>query len=106
MWTLGNYSRFIEPGALRIQASCEEKEILVSAFMDEANGQLTLVLLNTSEKDQIANFNFRDLNPGLLRPYLTSYREEHSLYPLDKFDAVHAFEIPARSALTFITSIP
>jgi len=105
MWTLGNYSRFIAPGAVRIQASCDEKELLVTAFRDEANGQITLVLLNISEESRIATFDFEGMDLQLLRPYITSDMQGHKLYPLERFDAGNAFEIPPSCAITFTSSI-
>lgn len=104
MWTLGNFSRFIEPGARRIYASCEEEGLLVSTFLDDANNRLTTVVLNTTENNQIASFQFGGMKIAALRPYITSDYEEHNLFPLESLDADVAFEIPALCAITFTSS--
>jgi hypothetical protein len=105
MWTLGNYSRFIVPGARRIYASCDEEGLLVTSFLDEANKGLTIVVLNTTEESQIASFQFGGMEIAAVRPYITSDFEGHNLYPLELLDAHSAFEIPARCAITFTSSI-
>jgi O-glycosyl hydrolase len=105
LWTLGNFSRFIEPGSIRIQAGCEDKDLLVTAFYNDIQEQLTLVLLNTSEEKKIATFETQGINLRQLRPYITSDQEEHNLYPLEHLDANYAFEIPASCAITFTASI-
>jgi len=105
LWTLGNYSRFIEPGAVRIQAGCDEDKLLVSAFLDEAKQHITVVILNGSEENQIATFEFEGMKPGILKPYITSDVEGHKLFPLEGLKAGNAFEIPAKCGITFTGSI-
>ncbi len=50
-YVTGNYSKYLELGAARIDASCDDKEILLTAF--EKNGRITLIAANLSgaEKD-------------------------------------------------------
>ncbi len=63
MWAMGNYSRFVRPGMVRVHAALndssgvteEANELMVTAFKDNAKKQLVLVLVNYSaEKQQIA----------------------------------------------------
>jgi O-glycosyl hydrolase len=53
LWVLGNFSRFIRPGMVRIKSELSEEQspengILVSAFKDPENGGLVYVFVNQS----------------------------------------------------------
>ncbi|WP_249600984.1 glycoside hydrolase [Zunongwangia pacifica] len=53
LWTLGNYSRFIRPGAQRIQLKTEgelPEEILVSGFNSTDDQQYIIVVVNPLDK--------------------------------------------------------
>ena len=55
LWVLGNYSRFIRPGMIRVQCELSEEQspengLLVSAYKDSANEQLVYVITNLSEE--------------------------------------------------------
>ncbi|SFC21942.1 O-Glycosyl hydrolase [Zunongwangia mangrovi] len=75
LWALGNYSRFIRPGAKRIQINSEEQlpeEILISGFRSPDNQENVLVIINPlNRKIQVQFKN----NEKLLTPrssYVTS----------------------------------
>lgn len=56
LWVLGNYSRFIRPGMVRIKCELSEKQsikngLLASAYLNERNNDLVFVLTNLSEDD-------------------------------------------------------
>jgi hypothetical protein len=101
MWTIGNYSRFIEPGSIRIDADCSADGLMVSAFTNPETQQLTVVVLNNSDQSHIAAIDVVGIELKSLRPYITSDFVEHDLFPLMEIDAGDAFEIPAKCALTF-----
>jgi O-glycosyl hydrolase len=55
LWVLGNYSRFIRPGMVRIKCELSEEQspengVLASAYLDPENGRQVLVLVNLSEE--------------------------------------------------------
>ncbi|MCK5694675.1 MAG: hypothetical protein KAI08_17540, partial [Bacteroidales bacterium] len=55
LWVLGNYSRFIRPGMIRVQCELSKEQspengVLVSAYKDSANEQLVYVVTNLSEE--------------------------------------------------------
>lgn len=55
LWVLGNYSRFIRPGMVRIKCEVEPKQsvgngLLASAYR-QADGDIVLVLVNLSEQE-------------------------------------------------------
>ena len=52
LWALGNYSRYIQPGSVRVGLALEgvdNEQVKASAWLDEANGQLVLVVINNRE---------------------------------------------------------
>lgn len=50
LWALGNYSRFIRPGMVRIDAALNatDSSCMASAFADPATGRIVIVLVNSS----------------------------------------------------------
>ena len=101
MWTLGNYSRFINQGAKRIDVACNESDLLVTAFTHKELNELTIVILNTSEENMVAQFDLKGISPESLRPYITADIDMCNLYPVENLDTDFAFEIPAQSSITF-----
>ncbi|MCB8944955.1 MAG: xylanase [Ardenticatenaceae bacterium] len=53
LWVLGNYSRFIQPGAVRLEAALAEEDALVrlSAWQHEERGETVMVLINNRADD-------------------------------------------------------
>lgn len=52
LWTLGNYSRFVRPGAIRLEAASDNEAVLVSAYHHPPTDVLTIVLINNSVEPQ------------------------------------------------------
>jgi hypothetical protein len=55
LWVLGNYSRFIRPGMIRVQCELSKEQspengVLVSAYKDSANEKLVYVVTNLSKE--------------------------------------------------------
>jgi len=100
MWTLGNYSRFISPGATRIDVANDEDNLLITAFTHEERNELSIVILNLEDESLVVQFDWEGISPGSLRPYITSDIETYELYPLERIESGSAFEVPALCALT------
>lgn len=108
LWALGNYSRFVRPGMVRIHAqadragSLEEqsRDLMVSAFLDPDSDQAVVVLVNQANAEK--NLNLRgNLLKGKRSPadlYLTSEESdlEHSTVSWD------SFSIPSHSIATLV----
>jgi hypothetical protein len=75
-WTLGNYSRFIRPGMVRVGLSGPQNlhGLLATACLNPTTGQTVLVLVNNADTPQRIMFRFtRDTEtPGTFTPYVTS----------------------------------
>jgi O-glycosyl hydrolase len=46
LWALGNYSRFVRPGMVRVDATADDNDVLVSSFKDPTSGKLVVVIVN------------------------------------------------------------
>lgn len=76
LWALGNYSRFIKPDMKRIEVGLAQKssvkknykEVMLSAYKDEATSKLVLVAINYSSKDKTIDFSNYNIN----EKYVTS----------------------------------
>lgn len=97
MWVLGNYSRFIRPGAVRIKTTVNDNNALLVSAYKNTNHSITIVAVNSS-KDPV-NIALED-KIRKLRSYITS--DAGNLKPV----AVHhTITIPARSVITITGSI-
>ena len=50
LYATGNFSKYIQPGSVRVEVSCEDKELMLLAF--EKNGKTVLIAINPSEKEK------------------------------------------------------
>jgi len=107
LWVLGNYSRFIRPGAVRVEINtpgvAEQEELLVSSYINKQSNELVTVLINQGEKPAKV---FLKLNKGKLgkqTSYITS--ESSSLEPGKNFSSGSEIELKAQSVTTVISKI-
>lgn len=106
LWALGNYSRFVRPGAYRVdlQGANDKDGLMGSAYYHEEDTQLSIVLVNNSNETKPVNVNVDDLpgNKGAIqfKPYVTS--ENYDLEQLNLFPANKTFNVPPRSIVTLV----
>ncbi|WP_255584640.1 glycoside hydrolase [Zunongwangia sp. SCSIO 43204] len=102
LWTLGNYSRFIEPGSKRIKASVNTaSSLLSSAYIDKANSKITLVIINSENKEINIQPNLQDIEIQELKTYVTSKDYNLELIPNTKSN----IEVPAKSIISLVYKI-
>jgi len=110
LWALGNFSRFIRPGMVRVGVEYDDhrsltdaaNSIMASAYIDKKSHKLVVVLVNCLHEDQIIKIS--NLNGSLhlannrFDIYTTSETSDlrHGSTPADD---IH---IPARSVVTLI----
>ncbi|WP_455584333.1 glycoside hydrolase [Bacteroides sp.] len=116
MWVLGNYSRFIRPGAVRFEVSAfgengdlipggdtEQKGLMCSAYKN-GDGSWVMVLLNYSESERVFSFELeRKKKKRIWKQYRTSDKENESLSPVGICEEGEEIVIPARSVTTFVS---
>ena len=110
MWGVGNYARFVRPGAQRVQVDVpagktelqRAENLLVSAYTDADSKSLSIVAINSSAVAQKLKFNIQGLKVGKLKAYLTTNRKGDDLNPQKAMDANGEFTIPAKSIVTYV----
>lgn len=73
LWTLGNYSRFIRPGMVRVQCELSEPQsmkdgLLVSAWKNQKTGALVYVMINQGTKSLAVDLG----NKSIVKLFTTS----------------------------------
>jgi glucuronoarabinoxylan endo-1,4-beta-xylanase len=106
-WALGNFSKFIRPGFVRVSArsanSAWPDTLDVSAYKDLTTGKLVIVIIN---RDSSA-FTLKFTTVGYVAdsaeatPYVTSAILD--LEPQPKVSLLDAVSVPARSIVTYVT---
>lgn len=106
LWALGNYSRFIRPGSVRInlQGADNKDRLMGSAYYNKDENQLSIVFINYSYDDEKVKMVLNNLSKRIdlltLKAYVTS--ETQDLSELEIKDAQSVVDIPARSVVTLV----
>ena len=108
LWALGNYSRFVRPGMVRIRADFSDpktedyqaEHLMLSAYKDPGEKQLVMVFVNYSAAEQkvtlVNKGNGQRLADKVLECYITSQSESLKIISMD----AERMSIPARSVVT------
>lgn len=78
LYTLGNYSRFVRPGFVRLQANNNPSPgIYLSAFRDPKTGHFAVVVVNNNTTASTLSVQVAGVTggPGSVVPYVTSAKE-------------------------------
>lgn len=121
LWTLGNYSRFIRPGASRVEVTAPDGDgkfstdaatdpygLMCSAYVN-ADGKMAIVIINYSEKSQVASIKiepYRGVYFGKWSVFRTSDIEGESLKRIEhniSAAKLARMPFPPRSVTTFIS---
>lgn len=111
LWAMGNYSRFIRPGSVRIRllGANDKSGLLGSAYVNAEKNKLIIVFLNMSESEKpivISNYNLaNDKEIRNYTPYITSNNSDDNLKEFPSFSADSSYIVPARSAVTLVGEI-
>lgn len=116
LWVLGNYSRFIRPGAVRMsvrtkdkdgreveEGDTEQKGLMCSAYQN-TNRQWVMVVINYADKERTFTFDVDDAKAKSWQGYRTSDRADENLLPVEKLKKGQPVTVPARSVVTFVSN--
>ncbi|UCG59021.1 MAG: hypothetical protein JSU70_05830, partial [Phycisphaerales bacterium] len=106
-YTAMHYSKFIRPGARRIDSEPGFGAVQVGAFLHEKSGEVTVVAINPTEQERPLNLAFKNLD-GLvsLRAYRTSASENlQEVGEAAVSDNKAAFRMTPQSIVTFSGTI-
>jgi O-glycosyl hydrolase len=102
MWTLGNFSRFVRPGAKRIKVDTNQDGNLKTSAYKNESGDLVIVIINKGESSENVQFKFKGLSKKNAKRYETS--STNSLSLLGIIDISNSISIPKESVSTFVIS--
>ena len=104
LWALGNFSRFIRPGLVRVELAGPQdvNGLMASAYCDTTSKNIVLVFVNTAEQSQQVLLRTKLSLPVniTLTAYLTSSRA--SLAAGAPVDGGGIICVPARSVMTLV----
>lgn len=102
LWAFANFSRFIRPGATRIDATTDNAALHITAARN-TDGSYAIVVLNTSTSDQVTSFDLTNGNYGTtITPYLTnSTNDTAQQVTISAAGGSFSATIPARSLVTY-----
>ena len=103
LWTLGNFSRFIRPGMVRVELSGPQdvNGLMSSAFLDTSSQRVVVVFVNVSERGQSIRLQSAAATPKWFTPWFTSATQ--NLVAGEKIDAAKIFSIPPRCVVTLVS---
>ena len=105
MYTIGNFSKFIRPGFIRVDATEKPASgITASAYYGASNGQLVIVVINSGSSGSAMDFTVAGHQGGVSAvPWLTD--GSHSLVrqaPVAVSNNAFSYQLPSRSVVTFV----
>ncbi|KAJ6015867.1 hypothetical protein N7540_010458 [Penicillium herquei] len=105
-WAFAQFSKFVRPGARRIEASSSHSNVTVSSFENQ-NGKIATQLLNQLDLDIEVEIKVTGVGAGVVvRPYLTNNDYDLEVMGSLKTGSGGSFNtrVPARSMVSFVTS--
>ncbi|WP_343702907.1 glycoside hydrolase [Chitinophaga sp.] len=107
LWALGNYSRFVRPGMVRVDAALQNNtapetaaaNLMVSAYKNPATKEVVTVLINMTNKDEEISLSGLQLASPEVAVYTTSEKDElrHT-----QGNAAKGIALGARSVVTVV----
>jgi glucuronoarabinoxylan endo-1,4-beta-xylanase len=106
-YVMGNYSRFVRPGFVRVEATGSPlTHVLIAAFRDDPATRLVIVATNGLGTAHTQRFLLDGAELGSVSPWITSDElalEEQPAEPI--VDGAFTFTLPARSVTTFVADL-
>ncbi|MBK8021539.1 MAG: hypothetical protein IPK19_08945 [Chloroflexi bacterium] len=79
LWTLGNFSRFVRPGAVRVEVETGSEVVRASAYLEPESDNLTVVVINNSVEPQSIAFEGLPAGHAFVAIYETSEANDLAL---------------------------
>lgn len=111
LWALGNYSRFIRPGSVRVGVSSENVNIhnpnglMVSSFVNTRTNKLVTVIINYAKNDASFKIQVKGKDEVSFKPYITGPGDDEELKPLPAISSNEVLTIPKKSIITFVNDL-
>lgn len=103
-FAIGQYSRFVAPGAQRIEVQSTDSEVKSTAFLSDTN--LVMVVTNNSDFNQDVTFDLRGVTDDQFSRVRTSLTENWSVLPnVRAEESTFTITLPPNSIETLSTSL-
>ncbi len=107
LWAMGNYSKFIDPGYVRVDCALKTGDTYATAYEGvNENGEKEIVLVIVNDKSEALNIDFAGISGGYNRISVNVTSNSYSLKEtfFGEFNENTAVEIPRRSVATVVIS--
>jgi glucuronoarabinoxylan endo-1,4-beta-xylanase len=107
-WAMGNWSRFVRPGFVRVGATppLSQQFVYVTAFRDPAGGRFVLVVINQKYNDLAQDFTIAGGAVTELVPWQTAAgRNLQAQAAVSVVDGKFTYVLPERSVTTFVGAV-
>jgi O-glycosyl hydrolase len=102
LYTVGNFSKFVRPGYVRIGTTGGPTGLYASAYKDPVSGNFAVVVINNSGADVTQRIALNGAAAALVTPQLTSATANlASQASLDSSSGAFSMTLPASSVTTF-----
>jgi len=107
LYCLGNYSKFVRPGYVRIGATeAPSAGVSVSAYYSASAGKVVIVAINNNSSTQSQTFNYSDLNVSTVYPWITdSTRNLVQQTSVAVSGGSFTYTLPAQSVVSFVAAV-
>ena len=108
LWAVGNFSRFIRPGAQRVEVTSENininnvNGIMASSYIDENRNEIIGVIVNNGNSASAFLVDVDGEDVASWKPYVTSANEGEDLKPLEEISSGEEIIIPKKSIVTLV----
>jgi glucuronoarabinoxylan endo-1,4-beta-xylanase len=104
LWAMGNYSRFVRPGFLRIGATAAPASgVTLSAYRDSSSTKLIVVAINTNSSAVSLDFTINGATPVSMTPYVTDTTQDLSAQTSQTLSTnTPSYSLPKRSITSLV----
>lgn len=107
LWALGNYSRFVRPGMIRVDATIDglsdpqvaASKLMISAYKNPGSKEIVIIVINMTAADEKIKLSGLNFSANKLKTYTTSDNKELQFSELVSGDKI---TIGARSITTLV----
>ena len=111
LWALGNFSRFIRPGSVRVGIASTEINIdnpvglMLSSYLNAETGELTVVAINYGESDESIALDIHNGTTSDTKAFITGPGADEKLKPYSTPAKNGEIIIPKRSIVSVVSSV-
>jgi glucuronoarabinoxylan endo-1,4-beta-xylanase len=106
-WAMGNWSRFVRPGFVRIGATAKPQDyVQVSAFASADSTRVVIVAINSLPDDLSQDFTIAGATFAQLTPWMTATGKNlEQQSPVTVTDGAFTYMLPGQSVTTFVGDV-